>query len=174
MAILALVLLPLIANLVVTIIPREMALNTVKPTPNTLTLESMPNPFPVPGTDITLEFLPPPGMFSPQPPRGDVIKIFELAKSDIEAYIRVLDDGPIMGNEYLLDYGKVEMIMNSLNVAGDPLKYSDLLAVILGMSLKMAREGCKNTSARVLRNGQLDTIGLAAVYRPGNMRDTSA
>ena len=174
MARLAIIFLPLIASLGHALVLRDAALVVTKPTPDSFSLEPLPNPFPIPGTDITIEFLPQPGMFAPQPPKRDVIMLFKLARSDIQAYIRAQGDGPIGSNEYEVDYGKVELIVTSTNTVADPLEYSDILAVISGISWKMTREGYKNTSVRVLRTGQPETIGLAAVYRPGIIRDVSA
>ena len=100
--------------------------------------------------------------------------LLQLARSDVEAFIRVQGDGPIISNEYEVDYGKVEFILTSSDTVADRVKYSDVLSVLSGFSIKMSREGYRNTSVRVLRTGQPDTIGLAAVYRPGITRDISA
>ena len=174
MALLAITLLPLIASLCHTLVLRDAALVLAKPTSDSLNIEPLPNPYPIPDTDITIEFLPQPGMFAPQPPEKDVTVTFQLARADIEAYIRAQGDGPIEGNRYEVDYGKVEMVLTSLDETADPVKYSDILSVLAGISMKMTREGYKNTAVRILRTGQPDTIGLAAVYRPGFMRDISA
>ena len=173
MALLEFIFLPLIASLCHALVLRDAAVALTKPTSDSFNLEPLPNPFPIPGTDITIEFLPQPGLFAPQPPEADVITLFRLARSDIQAYIRVQGDGPIESNEYEVDYGKVELVVTSTNMATDPLEYSDILAVMSGISMKMSREGYINTSVRVLRTGQPDTIGLAAVYRPGILRDIS-
>ena len=174
MALLAIVLLPLISSLSHALVLRDAPLALTEPTSNGFSLDPLPNPFAIPGTDITVEFLPPPGMFAPQPPRTDCVILFELTRSDVQAYIRVEGDGPIEGNEYEVDYGKVEFIVTSSDTAANPLKYSDVLSVLSGIGMKMSREGYKNTSVRVFRTGQPAIIGLAAVYRPGIMRDNSA
>ena len=177
MALFAIILLPLIASLSHTLVLRDTALVLPKPTSDTFTLEPvtpLPNPFPIPGTNITIEFLPQPTMFAPQPPKSDVLMIFQLARSDVEAFIRVQGDGPIIGNEYEVDYGKVEFVLTSSDTVAHPVKYSDVLSVLSGFATKMSREGYRNTSVRVLRTGQPDIIGLAAVYRPGITRDVSA
>ena len=170
MALLAFTLLPVIASLCHSLVLRDAALDMAKP----ISEEPLPNPFPVPGTNITIEFLPQPGMFAPQPPEKDVTMLFQLARSDIEAYIRVQGDGRIEGNRYEVDYGKVEMVLTSSDTVADPVKYSDILSVLSGIAMKMTTEGYKNTAVRVFRTGQPDTIGLAAVYRPGITRDISA
>lgn len=173
MALLAIIFLPLIASLSHALVLRDAALVLTEATSNSFSLEPLPNPFPIPGTDLTIDFLPPPGMFAPQPPKTDVIILFELVRSDIQAYIRVQGDGPLEANEYEVDYGKVEFIATSSDTAPDPLKYSDVLSVLWGIGMKMSREGFRNTSVRVLRTGHPATIGLAAVYRPGIMRNNS-
>ena len=168
MALLAIILLPLIASLSHTLVLRDAPLVLAKP------MEPFPNPFPIPGTNITIEFLPQPAMFAPQPPKQDVLMLFQLARSDIQAFIRVSGDVPIIGNEYEISYGIVEFILTSSDTVADPVRYSDISSVLSGISMKMSREGYRNTSVRVLRTGQTDTIGLAAVYRPGITRDVSA
>ncbi len=75
----------------------------VQPSANDLNLDEPPSHFPVPGTDITLVFLPHPAL-TLQPPQQDIIRLLALANADIETYIRVPGDGPIMGDEYLLPY----------------------------------------------------------------------
>ena len=174
MALIALIFLPLIASLSHALVLRDAPLTLAKPTSNSLSLQPLPNPYPVPGTEITLEFLPQPSIFAPQPPKQDALMLFNLARSDIQAYIRAVGDGTIEGNEYEVDYGLVEMIVTSSDTVADPVKYSDILSVLSGIALKMAREGYRNTSVRVLRTGQPDTIGLAAVYRPGIMKHVPA
>lgn len=165
MVCLALLFLPIIASSV----PIDTGLTMIEPTPN---LDPIPNPFPVPGTDVTLEFLPS-AASSLQPPRTDVIKLFTIAKSDLKGYMRVQGDGPIMGDEYLLDYGKAELTLTSNRASMDPFTYSDALGVLLGVSLVLARKGYVNTSVRVRRTGFPQLIGLAAVYRSGITREIS-
>ena len=173
MPLLALVLLPLISSLGLALVPRDPELTMIKPTSNSLNLHPLPNPFPVPGTDITLQFLPLPA-FYPQPSQTDIIRLFDIVRSDIEAYIRVQGDGPIMEREYLVDYGEVEIALTSSGVRMDPLTYGDALTVLLGVSFKLAREGYRNTSARVFRTGEPQPIGFVAVYRIGIARDSPA
>ena len=87
---------------------RDTALVMANPTANGLNLEPIPNPFPAPSTYITREFLPRPTIFGPQSQMGDVVRLFETARSDIEAYICGQGNGAIMPNEYLFDLGKVK------------------------------------------------------------------
>ena len=148
-------------------------LTMVRPTPNSLSLALLPNPFPVPGTDITLDFLPQPSFF-PQPPETDVVRIFAISESEIEAYIRTQGDSPIMHHEYDLVYKQVEITLHSSDAPLSAFKYSDALSVLYGISLKMAREGVRNIAARVLRTGSPEAIGLAAIYRLGIGRDIFA
>ena len=158
------------ATLDLALVMNYTQLTMVRPTPNSLSLALLPNPFPVPGTDI---FLPQPSFF-PQPPETDVARIFAIARSEIEAYIRTQGDGPVMHHEYNLVYGQVEINLHSNDAPMNPFKYSDALSVLFGLSLKMAIEGVRNIAARVLRTGNPETIGLAAIYRPGIGRDTFA
>ena len=161
------------ATLGLALVMNYTQLTMVRPTPNSLGLALLPNPFPVPGTDITLDFLPQPSFF-PQPPATDVVRIIAIAESEIEGYIRTQGDIPIMHHLYDLVYKQVEITLHSSNASLNAFKYSDALSALFGISLKMASEGIRNIAARVLRTGNLETIGLAAVYRRGIGRDIFA
>lgn len=163
------ILLPVIATLGLALTPID---TMDKILPNISHLDPFPIPFPVPGTDITLDFLPQPG-FVPRLLQADVIEVFAMAMSDIKAYIRVQGNSPIMGNEYVLVHGEAGMTMSSSDAPMDPFRYSDALSVLLAILLKLARDGCSNTAARVHRTGSLEAIGFAAVYRLGVMRDVT-
>ena len=164
--------LPAIATLIFPLALAHTVLTTVNPTTNGSNLEPLPNPYHVPGTDITLDFLPQPPL-PPQPPLTDIIKLFEIARSDIEFYILILGDGPILDREYVLVYGKAEITLTSTNAPMDPMTYSDALSVISGTTTKLGVEGYGKISMRVIRTGTHDLIGFAAVSRPGVIRDTS-
>ena len=161
------------ATLGLALVMNYTQLTMVRPTPNSLSLALLPNPFPVPGTDITLDFLPQPSFF-PQPQETDVVRIFAIAESEIEAYIRTHGDSPILHRQYDLVYKQVEITLLSGDAPMNAFRYSDALSVLSGISLKMAREGVRTTAARVLRTGSPETIGLAAIYRPSIRRDTFA
>ncbi|KAM0802389.1 hypothetical protein BDR22DRAFT_124623 [Usnea florida] len=161
------------ATLGLALVMNYTQLTMVRPTPNSLSLALLPNPFPVPGTDITLDFLPQPSFF-PQPPETDVVRIIAIAESEIEGYIRTQGDSPIMHHLYDLVYKQVEITLYSSNAPLNAFKYSDALSALYGISLKMAREGVSNIAARVLRTGNPETIGLAAIYRHGIGRDIFA
>ena len=154
------------ATLGLALVMNYTQLTMVRPTPNSLSLALLPNPFPVPGTNITLDFLPQPSFF-PQPPETDVVRIFAIAESEIEAYIRTQGDSPILHHEYDLVYKQVEITLHSSDAPLNAFKYSDALSVLYGISLKLAEERVRNIAARVLRTGNPETIGLAAIYRPG-------
>lgn len=66
------------------------------------------------------------------------------------------------------------MDLASNHLPMNPFMYSDALSVLLGISFKMANEGARNILARVLRTGNPQIIGFAAVYRPAIARDNSA
>ncbi len=53
----------------------------------------------------------------------------------------------------------------------NPFRYSDALSVLLGFRMEFERDGYRSISAQVLRTGSLERIGLAALYRPGVLRD---
>lgn len=169
MALLVFVLFPLIATLCLARVLTDTALILVEPAPNNLNLAPLPNPYPVPGTDITLHFLPQPT--HPRPPDADIIRLFARARSVIEAYE---GNSPIPGHGYTLICGRAKMDLASNHLPMNPFMYSDALSVLLGISFKMANEGARNILARVLRTGNPQIIGFAAVYRPAIARDNSA
>lgn len=143
MLLLALPLLPVIATLGFALVPNDRELNFAKLTPHSSSLAPTPNPFPVPGTDITLDFLTHPASF-PQSPQPYIIRVFAVARSYIEAYISVPGNGLIMHHEYIPAYGNVEILLYSSHTPMNPITYSDALSVILGALLKMVREGYRN------------------------------
>ena len=161
------------ASLGLALVLNHTQLIIVRPTPNSLSLAPLPNPFPVPGTDITLDFLPQP-LFFPQPSESDVVKVLTIAESEIKAYIRTQGDGPITHHVFIVGYEQVKITLHSSDAPTNAFKYSDALSVFFGIRLKMAREGVRNIAARVLRTGNPETIGLAAMYRPDIGRDTFA
>ena len=169
---LALTLLPIIATLGLTLAVSDTKLLLIKPTPEGLHLSPLPNPYPVPNTDITLDFQPQPLVRRLSPRK--VVGLFDTATSEIEDHIRVHGDGPIEGNEYKLAVQRVEMALTSSGPPVDPLKNSEVLSVIVGISLKMAKEGYRNRAMEVLRTGNPATIGVAAVDRQTVARHTSA
>lgn len=66
------------------------------------------------------------------------------------------------------------MDLTSNNLPMNPFTYSDALSVLLGISFKMGNEGARNILASVLRTGNPQIIGFAAVYRPTIARANSA
>ena len=166
-------LLLVMATLGLALVLNHTQLIMVRPAPNSLGLALLPNPLPVPGTDITLDFLRQPSFF-PQPPDSDVVRIFTIAESEIEAYIRTQGDGPIRHHEYILVCKQVEITLHSSDAPLNAFKYSDALSLFFGIRLQMAREGVRNIAARVLRTGNPEIMGFAAIYRPGIGRDTFA
>lgn len=78
-----------------------MELTTVKPTSDSLNLAPLPVSFPVPVTDINLDCLPQSALFH-QPLKTDIIRVFAIARSDIEVYIRFQEDSPILRHEHVL------------------------------------------------------------------------
>ena len=152
-------------SLGLTVVTPHTASGTLKPSKNSSNLDPVPNPFPVPGTSITLDFLPQP-IIVPQPPAADVLRLLNNANAQITAHIHAHGNGPLRNQLYLLRYREAEIAMTSPMVALDPFTYGDALSVILGMSLKMGIDGYREESSRVLRTGSLDLLGFAAVYLP--------
>lgn len=163
MAVLASVLLPLIATLGLAHVPRDTILVMNKSTNRSVVPNPPPNPFPIPGSDITLDFFVFP--LSPQPPSSDIINLFHLFQHQIEAHLRNHADGPIQRYHYPCTYGKAVMsftIFTFHNASVDLFRYEDALAVIEGLRRKTESEGYTDTVAWVLRSVTLDV--LASVF----------
>ena len=175
MAVLALVLLPLIATLGLTHVPRDTTLVMDRSTNRSVVPNLLPNPFPIPGTDITLDFSVFP--LSPQSPSSDIIDLFHLFQLQIEAHIRYHGDGPIQRYHYPHTYGKAVMsftIFTFHNASVDLFRYEDPLAVIEGLRLKTESEGYTDTVAWVLRSVMLDDLASVAVQDFGDVKDIDA
>ncbi|KAF6230719.1 hypothetical protein HO173_011071 [Letharia columbiana] len=132
-----------------------------KPPPNSLTLNPIPNPFPVPNTDITLDFATPPHL-APLLPQTDVTDCFALAKVHFETLIHEHGDGPI-AYSYEMTYGRVTLKMFSENAPMRCITYGEALSVLLGISLKMAREGFEFRRLHVLQSDDGELLGMAVL-----------
>lgn len=175
MAVLALVLLLLIATLGLAHVPRDTTLVMSKSPNHSMIPNPLPNPFPIPATDITLDFFVFP--FSPQSPSSDIIDLFHLFQIQIEAHIRYHGNGPIQRYHYPRTYGKAVMsftILTFHNASVDLFRYEDALAVIKGLRLKMETEGYTDTVAQVLRSVTLDVLASVAVQDFGDVKDIDA
>lgn len=135
----------------------------IRPIPASLNLPPIPNPFPVPNTDITLDFVPQPGAALALP-KDDVIDCVILAKEHLETLIREQGDRTI-GHGYELTYGLASVEIYSENPPMQAVTYHQALSVLLGLSLKMAREGYRYRHTRVLHTGDGELLGTAVVRR---------
>ena len=133
----------------------------IKPIPASLNLQPLPNPFPVPNTDITLDFI---AQASPPPPlpKDDVVDCFTLAKEDLENIINAQGDGPIT-YYYEMIYEGVALEIYSGSIPPHCIFYSEALLVLLGISLKMNREGYRYRRMCVLQTHNRDLLGTAIV-----------
>lgn len=132
-----------------------------KPIPASLNLHPLPNPFPVPNSDVTLYFT-----LQPMPgvplPRNDIINCFALATEHLETLIARQGDRPI-ASRYEMTYEAVALKIESENAPLDCITYDEALSVLWGISLKMAREGYQYRRMVVLRTGGFDVLGTAVV-----------
>lgn len=135
----------------------------IKPIPASLYLHPLPNPFPVPNTDITLDFIAQAGPPSPLP-RNDVINCFTLAKEDLENLID--DQGDVaIAFYYEMIYEGVALELYSASIPPHCIFYSEGLSVLLGILFKMDREGYKYRRTCVLHTNGGDILGTAIVRR---------
>ena len=135
----------------------------IKPIPASLNLHPIPNPFPIPNTDITLDFiLQPDTALALQ--KDDVIDCIILAKEDLEMLIREQGNAPI-GHSYDLTYGRANLEIYSSDPPTHAVTYNQAVSALLGISLKMEREGYQYRRTRVLHTGDGELLGTAVVRR---------
>lgn len=135
----------------------------IKPISASLNLHPLPNPFPVPNTDITLDFIAQAGPAAALP-REDVIDCFTIAKEDLANLIDVEGDGPI-AHYYEMLYEGIALEVYSESIPPHCVFYSEALSVILGISIKMDREGYRYRRMCVLQTNTGDLLGMAIVRR---------
>ena len=105
------------------------------------TLRSLPlsNPYPVPGTPITLNFVP--EQREPELSEDDVLACLFKAGHAITDHIALHGDGPIAGNHIHIASGAVELGISPVGHPVAPLTYNETLCVLSGFATKMATEG---------------------------------
>ena len=134
-----------------------------KPPPNSLCLHPFPNPFAIPGTDITLHWDQPD--HDDPLTEADTVEVFLKCKTRADTHLRLIGDGPIGGlvPNYLLSmYGSVFVEFAS-QVPG-VIRYSEVSEILRALSWKMSREGYRACVVRVLRTGPLgELLGKVSV-----------
>ena len=125
-----------------------------KPAPETLRVHPFPNPFPIPGTHITLHWEQAP-FLGHSLDRADTEDVFLKCKDRADAHVRFIGDGPIGGvipNYLLTHYGTV--IVEFSNEIPGVILYSDVSGILMALSWKMSREGFRDCSVSVRRTNQ--------------------
>ena len=125
-----------------------------KPAPENLRLHPFPNPFPVPGTDITLHWEQAP-FLGHSLDRADTEDAFLKCKDRANAHVRFIGDGPIGGlipNYLLTHYGSV--LVEFSNEIPSVILYSDVPSILMALSWKMSREGFRDCLVTVRRTNQ--------------------
>ena len=128
-----------------------------KPPPESLRLHPLPNPFPIPGTDITL--------YWDQPDHDDplnetdTVEAFLKCKARANTHLRFIGDGPIGGlvpNYLLSTYGSV--VVEFASQVPGVIRYSEVSDILRALSWKMSRESYRVCVVRVLRTGPLGEL----------------
>ena len=166
MALLAMLLLPVMAAQALALTPGDAALTLVKPIANSVNLDPLPNPFPIPNTTITLDFVYIPSFVPPILP-NDTIMLLDSIRSYFTNQIVNHGDGPIMDQVFRLGNAHVQMEWSSRKVPTNPFTYGDALFVLIGFRIKLSKEGYVCTVAEVLRTGDLENIGEVTVEYVG-------
>ena len=115
----------------------------------------MPNPFQIPGTDITLQWDP---MHDPDHPLPEAFTIdaFLKCKARADAHVRFIGDGPIGGlfPNHLITVYKNVVIEFASDVPGVIL-YSEISDILMALSWKMSGEGFRSCWVRVWRTREV-------------------
>ncbi|KAL9012791.1 MAG: hypothetical protein Q9173_002466 [Seirophora scorigena] len=111
--------------------------------------DPLPNPYEVPGTPITLDFEDHPGPLLQQ---RDVYLLFRKARTFITSHLLRYGDGEIPLGLQMFQFRSVEMVLQSSEQFRH-MRYSDVEDVLIGLTDKMAQEGCRERSAVVTYEG---------------------
>lgn len=123
-----------------------------KPAPENLRLDPLPNPFPIPGTDITLEWNQAHHIEQPLI-EADTDNAFLKCKSGVDAHLRSIGDGPISSRlfpHYLITVYRTVVVELTNEVPGVIL-YSEVTDILRAIMWKMSAEGYRSCWVRVLR-----------------------
>lgn len=118
-----------------------------------LTSQPLPNPYPVPGSDITVDF--------EAQPDGDLNSrdariCIALAHDEIFEYLTEHGDGPV---HIPLSYAYESVELDVTPLGESRITYMQTIFLLQAFSLKMNREGYKTWEAEVVRTG--DTVQIA-------------
>ena len=123
-----------------------------KPAPGNLRLHPLPNPFPIPGTDITLEWNQAHHITQPLI-KADTDNAFLKCKGEVDAHLRSTGDGPISGrlfpNYLTIVYRSV--VVELTNEVPGVILYSEVFDILRAIMWKMSMEGYRSCWVRVLR-----------------------
>lgn len=116
-----------------------------------LRLEPIPNPYPLPGSDYSIFFeLPPPIDL----PHGDTERCIHDAKVRIIQHLHDHPSDTVVRGSLTYEHRLVIFRFYPTAVEGVNLEYTDILRVLDAYGIKMAREGYRQRSARILGVGE--------------------
>lgn len=133
-----------------------------KPVPGNfnLQLDPFPNPFPIPGTGMTIEWHQHHDL--DDLPKADVQGAFQECKTRAETHVLFVGDGPIPDLFYAF-YGSVVVIFrHGIGVSGVML-YSEVSDILMAMSWVVSREGYREMWVRVTRTDGGQDLGSVSV-----------
>ncbi|MCJ1454559.1 hypothetical protein MMC28_004912 [Mycoblastus sanguinarius] len=135
--------------------------NTTHPINSTFHLNPLPNPYLIPGTPITLDFI----IHSPGTlPEDDVNECLAHARSNLQQALNNGGDRPLDSVWKHWLYGPVDF---SIFATGQPLiTINQTIVVVDGFSTKMIREGYGRVHAHVYLTEGYAQIGDAFVVMP--------
>lgn len=116
-----------------------------------LRLHPFPNPFPIPGTDITIQWA--------QVPDRNLLKLdiegaFLECNTRAAAYVRFTGDGPIPGYFEVAYRTVVVIFTQAYQEAADIILYSEVSDILMATSWMISRQGYRQTWV-----GVIDTHG---------------
>lgn len=129
-----------------------------EPALGNLNLEPLPNPFPVPGTDITLQWHQPHDLEDLS--KADVEGAFLECKAGVDAHVRFVGDGPIP-NFFHTVYRTVIVLFS--NADPDVILYSEVSDILMAISWIVSRQGYRESWVGVLRIDGGEDLGAVSV-----------
>lgn len=130
-----------------------------------LRLDPFPNPFPIPDTDITIQWYQPPD--SGDLPKADIEGAFLECESIAAAYMRSVGDGPIPDHFHAVCRSVVVIFRHESQGAFGFILYSEISDILMATSWIISREGYRESGVRVFQThggGLIGSVSVVGVY----------
>lgn len=130
------------------------------PENSSLRLQPFPNPFPIPDTDITIQWAQVPNRDLPE---ADVKGACLECDNRATAHVRLTGDGPIPGH-FEVTYGSVVIIFIQAYQGAGLVLYSEISIILMAISQLLSRQGYRQTWVGLMHThggGFLGSVSVA-------------